>query len=226
MPIRPNINRCNILLWLITGISFLFLPFSCKDAVSESPSAIARFRAEQKADLEKILYGKSLLKDGDLVLRTGNDFISLTLRQFSVHNKTYSHCGIVRIIDGKIYVYNAIGGEDNPNARLRRDSFEAFCNPEHNTGFGIFRYSLTQVQFGRLDSMVDLYYKLRIKFDMKFDLKTDSAMYCAEFVYKAVTRATEDSSFIPLSHIGDFEYVAIDNLFLNGHTKPVYQAKF
>ncbi|MGH2642871.1 MAG: hypothetical protein ACRDE2_02890 [Chitinophagaceae bacterium] len=202
------------------------MPFSCRNAVSENPSVIARERAAQKADWGKIFYAKSLLKDGDLVLRTGNDFISLTLRQFSVHNKTYSHCGLVRIIHGKIYIYNAIGGEDNPNARLRRDSFESFCNPEENLGFGIFQYDLTPIQHHRLDSIVDLYYKLRIKFDMKFDLKTDSTMYCAEFVYKAVTRATEDSAYMPLSHIGDFEYVAIDNLFLNGHTKPVYQAKF
>lgn len=224
MPIRLTINLGNSLLWLIMGMGFLSMPFSCKNAVSESPSA--GFSAAQKADLEKILYGKSLVKDGDLVLRTGNDFISLTLRQFSVHNKTYSHCGIVRVINGKVYVYNAIGGEDNPNARLRRDSFENFCNPEHNTGFGIFRYSLTPVQHHRLDSMADLYYKLRIKFDMKFDLKTDSAMYCAEFVYKTVIQATQDSAFIPLSHIGSFEYVAIDDLFLNGHTNLVYQAKF
>lgn len=204
----------------------MLLPFSCRNAVSESPAAIAISRAAHKDDLEKILYGQSLLKDGDLVLRTGNDFISLTLRQFSLHNKTYSHCGIVRIIQGKIYVYNAIGGEDNPDARLRRDSFEAFCNPEENSGFGVFQYDLTSMQHHRLDSLVDLYYKLRIRFDLKFDLRTDSAMYCAEFVYKAVTRATKDSAFIPLSHIGSFEYVAIDNLFLNGHTQPVYQAKF
>lgn len=202
----------------------MLLPFSCRNAVSENPTATTS--AAHKDDIEKILYGQSLLKDGDLVLRTGNDFISLTLRQFSVHNKTYSHCGIVRIINGKAYIYNAIGGEDNPDARLRRDSFEAFCSPGENSGFGIFQYDLTSVQHHRLDSLVDLYYKLRIKFDLKFDLRTDSAMYCAEFVYKTVTRATKDSAFIPLSHIGSFEYVAIDNLFLNGHTRPVYQAKF
>lgn len=208
------------------GTGFLLLPFSCRNAVSENAGAVEAYAAKKKSDNQKIEYGKSLVKDGDLILRTGNDFISLTLRQFSVHDKTYSHSGIARIIDGKLYVYNAIGGEDNPNAVLRKDSFEAFCNPEHNLGFAIYQYRLTSEDHHRLDSIADEYYKLRIRFDMKFDLKTDSAMYCAEFVYKVLNRATRDSSYIPVSHIGDFPYVAIDNLFLNGHTKFIYKAVF
>lgn len=202
------------------------MPASCKNAISENSSAIEEYHAKLLSDYRKIEYGKTLVKDGDLILRTGKDFISLTLRQFSVQNKTYSHSGIVRIIHGKIYVYNAIGGEDNPNARLRKDNFESFVNPEQNSGFAICQFQLTGEQHHRLDSIADKYYELRIKFDMKFDLKTDSAMYCAEFVYKVLNRATEDSSYIPVSHIGDFPYVAIDNLFLNRHTRVIYQAKF
>lgn len=205
--------------------------WACREAFSHNINIADKARdAGQKARLEanekSILKGESLLKDGDLVLRTGKDFISLSLRQFSVHNKTYSHCGLIRIEGSRVYVYHAIGGEDNPDARLRRDSFETFCDPEYNSGFGIFRYRLDPLQMHRLDSLVDLYYKERIRFDMKFDLNTDSSFYCAEFVYKAVERATKNDAFFSLSHIGNFKYVAIDNLFLTPYARPVYQTVF
>lgn len=173
-----------------------------------------------------ISQGESQLRDGDLILRTGKDFISLSLRQFSVHDKTYSHCGLVRIEEGRPYVYHAIGGEDNPDGRLRRDRFETFCNPQYNSGFGIFRYRLEAAQISRLDSLINLFYKKRVRFDLKFDLSTDSSFYCAEFVYKAVERATGNPHFFSLSHIGNFEYVAIDNLFLTPYARAVYQTVF
>lgn len=207
-------------------LALLCLPVSCKEAVSHDSESLKTEEARSRANSAEILYGKSLLQDGDLVLRTGNDFISLTLRQFSRKDKTYSHCGLVRIEQGKVYVYHAIGGEDNPDARLRRESFEAFCNPEYNLGFGIFRYKLTPGEDRKLDSLIALYYRERIRFDMKFDLNTDSSFYCAEFVYKAVERATGNDRFFSLSRIGDFKYVAIDDLFLTPYAKPVYQAVF
>lgn len=226
--IRFNTPRSRRLLvsgWLLLGAGVAVLPYSCREAYSREASSLAR-NLRVRANLGRISHGKALLKDGDLVLRTGNDFVSLTLRQFSRQNKTYSHCGIVRIVHGRVMIYHAIGGEDNPDARLRKDSFESFCNPEHNLGFGVFRYRLTSVQHRRLDSIVDLDYRLRIRFDMKFDLGTDSSLYCAEFVYKALTRATGEPHFMPVSQIGSFRYVAIDNLFLNNHCYPVYQAQF
>lgn len=198
----------------------------CREAYSREGSRVEKARLRSERDARVIARGRSLLRDGDLVVRTGNDFVSLTLRQFSRKNKTYSHCGVVRIEDGRAMVYHAIGGEDNPDARLRRDTFLAFCNPGHNLGFGIFRYRLSGSEKARLDSVVDLDYRLKLRFDMKFDLRTDSSLYCAEFVYKALEKATRNAHYIPLSHIGDFTYVAVDDLFENPHCRPVYQAVF
>lgn len=212
--------------FLVLAAWLCCLQISCREAASHDSAALRSEHEREQANLQKVLYGKSLLKDGDLVLRTGKDFISMSLRQFSVRDKTYSHCGLVRIEDGHVYVYHAIGGEDNPDARLRRDSFEAFCNPEFNSGFGIFTYQLNRTQHRRLDSLMEAYYQAGIRFDLKFDLHTDSSFYCAEFVYKSVERATHNTAFFSLSHIGHFRYVAIDNLFLTPYARPVYQTVF
>ena len=175
---------------------------------------------------QKIAAAGHLLHDGDLVLRTGNDFISQTLRQFSPQDKTYSHCGIVLIENGEPYVYHAIGGEDNPDEYLRRERFASFCDPAYNTGFGIYRYCLSPAAHERLDSVVLKWYSEKIQFDLKFDLQTDNRMYCSEFACKALDKASGTPGFIPVSHIGTFAYVAIDNLFLNPHADKVLRVRF
>lgn len=214
----------------LTGIfaaGSLFVLQACMNVSSHAKKASdERIKISSQVNEAMIRKGRSLLKDGDLVLRTGNDFISQTLRRFSRVDKTYSHCGIVRKEDGKFFVYNAIGGEDNPDAKLRKESFEQFCDPGHNLGFGIFRYRLKERELNRLDSIVGLFYDKKIPFDLQFNLETDSSLYCAEFVYKALSLATGQSHYLPVSQIGDFKYVAIDNLFLNKHTIKIYSAVF
>ncbi len=207
-------------------LCFLILPgfISCS-SVSTRPLPKHKETGKDLQDRKIIQKAAALLQDGDLVVRTGNDFVSYVLRQFSKTDNTYSHCGLIRIVDGKAWVYHAIGGEDHPNAHLQRSSFASFCDPQYNTGFGIFRYDLTGKQKKKLDSLIFTYYRQKIPFDMKFDLQTDSSFYCAEFVYKVLNRATR-SSYIPASYLGNFKYVAIDNLYVNPHTCAVYQTKF
>ncbi len=198
---------------------------SCTSSTTGGPLPKYKYPKTDAQNRKAIQKGASLIQDGDLVVRTGNDFISYTLRQFSQTDKTYSHCGLVSIEGGKIWVYHAIGGEDNPNATLRKSSFTSFCNPKYNSGFGIFRYNLTAAEKKNLDSLTHKYYNEKVPFDLKFDLQSDSSFYCAEFVYKVLNSATGES-YIPVSHLGDFKYVAIDNLYINPHTCAVYHAKF
>src|SRR5664279_3877987 len=105
----------------------VFFPPPGKDSVAE----------EQKirAALDSIFLDEKLVKQGDLVVRTGIDFTSETMRDFCEKDKTYSHCGIASIEHDSIFVYHSIGGEWNPNQKLRRDPFDVFCNPFENRGF-------------------------------------------------------------------------------------------
>jgi hypothetical protein len=170
--------------------------------------------------------GISLLKTGDIVVRTGVDISSYMLSQMNRTNKTYSHCGIVMIEHGYPFVYHSIGGEDNPDARLRRDSASFFFSPYNNMGFGIARYDMTDSNISKLGKIVRQYYREGRKFDMAFDLKTDDRLYCAEFVYKAVNRATGDSTYIkPVTVLG-YHFVGIDNLIINPHAHFIWQVKY
>ncbi|RYD71507.1 MAG: hypothetical protein EOP53_23565 [Sphingobacteriales bacterium] len=155
------------------------------------------------------------IKNGDLVTRTGNDFTSESLRNLCIRDKTYSHCGIASIENDTLFIYHAMGGEWNPDEKLRRDTWKVFAEPYSNKGVGLFRFDMPDSSINHLIAVVQEYYKNELSFDMKFDLATDEKMYCAEFVYKSFVKATSQGMQFNKSRIGNFEFVGPDDIFLH-----------
>jgi hypothetical protein len=212
------------------GCLFLLLT-GCKQPAGYKPlklsaSDSAEIRLKNKRAFASIEQLKPRIEQGDMILRTGNDFTSESLRQLSSTDKTYSHCGIASIENDSVFVYHALGGEWNPDEKLRRDPLELFCNPEENRGFGIFSFNFTQAQKHALDSVVKAWYKKGVTFDMAFDLSTDNKLYCAEFVSKAINTATAKQVTFSTTRINTFEFVAVDNLFMNPHCVEKSRIRF
>jgi Permuted papain-like amidase enzyme, YaeF/YiiX, C92 family len=157
---------------------------------------------------------KKNIATGDLIVRTGNDFTSESLRSLNRRDKTYSHCGIASIENDTLFVYHALGGEWNPNQKLRRDVFELFAEPYSNRGIGIYRYDISPPDISGLVVTVKQLYRMGIMFDMKFDLQTNDHMYCAEFVYKAYVMGCRGKLQFNVSHIGNFAFIGVDDLFM------------
>ena len=205
-------------IWLLSCL-FVFTA-GCNQASSYNQLKLnqvdsAAIKLKNERAIKAIENAKGTIQQGDLILRTGNDFTSESLRKLSFTDKTYSHCGIASIENDTIFVYHALGGEWNPDEKLRRDPLEVFCNPDENRGFGIFSYKVYGDQINKLDSIVKAWYKKAIMFDMKFDLATDDRLYCAEFVSKAISAASNGRIHFSQSKINNFEFVAVDDLFLN-----------
>lgn len=169
---------------------------------------------------------RPLIRQGDMITRTGSDFTSESLRQLSFTDKTYSHCGIASIEHDTVFVYHSLGGEWNPDEKLRRDPLELFCNPEENRGFGVFSFNFTARQLKNLDSIVKAWYHNGLMFDMQFDLSTNDRMYCAEFVSKAISQCSGQQIHFSTSHINNFEFVAVDNIFLNSNCVEKKRVRF
>jgi len=163
-----------------------------------------------------------VVQSGDLVLRTGRDYTSEVMRNLSQHDKTYSHCGLVSIENDSVFVYHAIGGEWNPDQKLRRDLFAVFCNPYENRGFGIYRYSLNKKEKKEVLRNIHHLYKEEVKFDMQFNLDTDDRMYCSEFVYKAIKPALK----LKTTTINHITFVTIDNLFSDAGCNEIKRVRF
>lgn len=163
----------------------------------------------------------NLVRNGDLVLRSGSDAISSLFKKANTRDKTYSHAGIVFVENGYPFVYNCIGSASDPAALLKRDSLSTYISPYDNLGYAVYRYNLTLNQLVRLHDIAIRYFKERRSFDPYFDLHTDSALYCTEFVYKAMQETTGDKKYLPTTHTADFNFVAVDNLFLRKDIKLV-----
>jgi hypothetical protein len=168
----------------------------------------------------------TLLKTGNIVLRSGRGADSYMLSQMNRRDKTYSHCGIVMIEHGYPFVYHCIGGEDVPDARLRRDSAKVFFSSLHNDGIAIVQYNFNENNLANLKRVVNRFYQAKPKFDLKFDLATDDALYCSEFVYKALNEAMNDTSYIRPSRVLGKAFVGIDDLFMNDHSGITWRIKF
>ena len=204
--------------WLLCCLLFFIMACHAKSHYDTStPSKTDSIKEEQKITLalDTIYRNKTMVKQGDLIVRTGRDFTSETMRRLSVQDKTYSHCGIASIEHDSLFVYHSIGGEWNPDQKLRRDPFEIFCNPFENRGFGIFRYKLRPEENVRLVRVAQKFYTEGIMFDMRFDLASDERMYCTEFVYKAVEEASHNKISLSTTTLNHIIFVAPDNLFIN-----------
>ncbi len=168
----------------------------------------------------------SQLKTGDLIFRHGRGFISNALMRLGQREKKYSHAGIVSVENGKVFVYHAIGGEENPSNKLRKDALDVFCNPADVHAFGIYRTDLNEKQISSILALADNYFKNKLEFDTKFDLNTDDKMYCTEFVYKVFKQALGKQDFISLTTFSGKEYIACDDLYFNSHCHSVYNYQY
>lgn len=164
----------------------------------------------------------STLRSGDLIFRHGRGAISNMLMTFSRKDPKYSHSGIVSIENKKVFVYHAIGGEENVSNKLRKDPLMVFCNPNDVHSFGIYRLDLNSFQLQEMDSMAKSYYKLGLEFDTKFDLATDEKMYCSEFVYKMIMGVARNGNYLSLSAVSGMKFIACDGLYLNAHSQSIY----
>ena len=209
--------------------AFFCLLLSCgqqQSAPVAPPMDSAQVVQDRQWNNNKIDSAVSILQSGNIVLRSGRGPDSYLLSNLNQKDKTYSHCGIVMIEGGYPFVYHSIGGEDNPDERMRRDSARTFFSQRYNSGIAIVQYDLDAEHINRLGEVAREYYALRPLFDMQFDLATDNKLYCAEFVYKALNKAMGDTAYIKTSFAMGRRYVGVDDLFLNSHCRIIWKVAY
>jgi hypothetical protein len=204
----------------------IFFIYSCsQDRGYKDIHMTARDSLDKRAFIRRafdsIYTIQHLVRNGDIVKRTGNDFTSQSLKTLNRRSQQYSHCGIASIEHDSVFIYHALGGEFNPDQKIKRESFVEFSQPYDNNGIGIFRLSTTEYPAKYSVAVAKEFYRQGIPFDMDFDLKTNDRMYCAEFIYKTFLLAYPGRIKFPVSHINTFEFIGVDDLFLHPLCKPV-----
>ena len=196
--------------------------FGCDTLIKPSKEKLNEDAKNKQAYLT-LTQTKKIIKTGDIITRTGNDFTSECLRKLCRRNTSYSHCGIASIENDSVFIYHALGGDWNPDQKILRESLEKFGNPLENRGIGIFRLTLSDSLKTALTNCARNFRSQGIEFDMAFDLKTDNKMYCAEFVAKTIEKASEMAITIHRSRIDSLEFIGVDDIFLNPASQKITQ---
>lgn len=153
-----------------------------------------------------------ILLDGDLVLRNGKGVLSAFFKCVSQKDSRFSHAGLVRIIDGRVYVCHYI------DEGYRMEPFGVFTGRSGCTSFSVLRYNLTACQRTNLLSMIDSEEAAGRLFDSSFDLSTDDDLYCTEWIYKCLGKIGFPLS---VSKAGTSPYIATDDLYVKADVKQV-----
>lgn len=197
---------------------------SCKNA--KKPKAAPQTVQNELENANLCDSVSKCLRSGDLVFRLGNDITSYMLSQLNQNDKSFSHCGIVSIENGSPFIYHAIGGEYNPDQKIKREAPKQWFSPKNNLMVAVSRLDLDSNKTRKLVETVQTYYKEGKKFDMEFDLNTDDRLYCAEMIYKSIQHAAADSNFIPTTAAFGKKYVGIDDLFRNVHASFICRVRY
>jgi hypothetical protein len=231
--------------FLIVAIYCMAIFVACKRNSSGQNDRLGDTRVQvsrSATDIQTIIREvQPKIKDGDLVLRADDDLQSESLRNFSQTDRTFSHCGMAFYEAGQLYVYNTMSGEENPSGKMLREPFTVFVDPARKTGFGIFRYQVSDSEIIVMHNRTKSDYANGLLFDNTFDLKSDDKLYCAEMVYKYLKSVTHNRIVLPTTTIRNFrvkdpkynglvlkvfEYLALDNLFLNDHCTEIIRVSY
>ena len=211
---------------VIYAVPLLFLLCFCRCAPQGPAPAVATAVPDPlryRAAIDSIT---AMLQTGDVALRRGRGPYSYILANLNQVDKTYSHCGLVVVEHGYPFVYHSIGGEDNPDERMRRDSATTFFTPQYNSDIAVARYPFSLAEKKKLTTVVHDFYKARPKFDLEFDLATDDKLYCSEFIAKAIDRTMNDTTYIKKTYAYNRWCAGIDALYINGHAHMLAKFKF
>lgn len=200
------------------------LQFGCGTGESHPKSAEV-FQAQRLQLFNQTIYPQlaKLVQSGDIVTRLGSDITSDMLRQMNRSDQSFSHIGIASIEHDTIFVYHAIGGEFNPDQKIKREPLYSFLHAADNKGGGLYRIKTTANKSMGVAMRARNYFNAAIPFDMAFDYQTEDRLYCAEFVAKCIGRSLEDSSWLAFSTAGKFSYVAVDNITKSKIMLPVFR---
>lgn len=158
---------------------------------------------------------RKLAASGDIAVRMGTDLTSLLISALNPSGIAYSHCGIISIESDSAWVYHAIGGEFNPDQKMKREPLYDFAQPENNCGFGIFRPQLTHMQRQAFISLVQDQYKNGLAFDMDFNLNTDNKQYCTEMVAKNIGKVTGRADWVRVIETTGKRFIPVESILHN-----------
>jgi hypothetical protein len=221
---KTRLNRNKIIFSFGQRWPWGCLLFFC---IACSHSNGTNFSSEKTAlHLRQVDSTRALITTGDLIFRNGTDDISRAARSFNRIDTSFSHCGIVLVEMDTVFVYHALGGDYNPDQKLKREPLTAFCSPPVSDKFAIYRFDMQPGQVDSRAAIVKKHYRAGLPFDMFFNFESDDKMYCSEFVFKCLNKSLSDSLSQSIRARPWPFGISPDDLFLHPRSRLIIKVEF
>lgn len=220
--VARNHNKYLAQLFLMAATAAIFFICSCQNKTNGTANKKNKYLTDNNQE-KRIDYFNSKVypvmqqtaQSGDLITRMGTDITSLMLSKVNPTDTSYSHCGILNIENDSVIVYHCIGGEFNPDQKMKREPLYVFAHPENSKRVGLFSPDFTNPQKVQLMQHVKGLYASGLMFDMDFDLTTDDRQYCSEMIAKSIGQVLGNLKWVTITASDSLQWISIDNLYLN-----------
>lgn len=146
-----------------------------------------------KNQQNKVVFQPNILKDGDLILRSGQSPESYAV-YLADNNSEFSHIGIIKVENNIPFVIHAV---PHKLKTIKKETLEEFLKPKNASGYAIYRAPLNQLQLNKIANEANTFYTKKLTFDNDFDLNTNNKLYCTELVLKAYKNSGIDLKIQP-----------------------------
>ena len=128
---------------------------------------------------------KSLLKDGDILLRHGYGFVSDMIVETLNDSSGLSHCAILTKLDNKWTVIQSISSSLSDVDGVQSQDLNSFVNQSKLNSFVVVRYkhAIDDSDLARIGKRAKYYLAKKVPFDNSFNLFDSSAFYCSELLW-------------------------------------------
>jgi hypothetical protein len=174
---------------------------SCNNRKIESPTD-AKTYLDPRAVIEKRVDSlKMSARDGDLIVRLGDDYLSDRIKYLSESDKSYSHAGIIVIKKGQVLVCHIYPDDREGADTIKYEPLDSFIKPRTNVSCALYRYNFSDSERTAFLLALQEFHQNKIHFDRVFDIRTDNYLYCSEMIYKALKTSTNNRITCKLSLI-------------------------
>jgi hypothetical protein len=166
-------------------ITFVVLAFSITGYFTLNHFRVeAHGTPEKKARYKLSDDDKSLLQNGDIIMRKGEGFVSSVINDIFNTGYNLSHCGIVlKNEEGKLEVIHTVSSELSSYDGVQIESIDKFVRESVLNTIMVVRYKADSLTRNQIAEASKSYLSRNKHFDYKFDINDTTEFYCTELIH-------------------------------------------
>lgn len=149
---------------------------------------------------------KSLINDGDIILRYGHGLVSDYIVNSFNEEFSISHCGIINKIDGKLEIIHSESSSFLVQDGIQRQDFDSFTDHGHENSVIVVRFNkCKKSELSKITKRAQYYLDQNIPFAYTIQPEDTTKMFCSEIIWHVFLDVYNHDIFSVNKNIRDFK---------------------